>query len=586
MAGRVLHGVAASPGAVVGAARVLAPLPAEGSAAPVAPGERAAEASVAERALVAAAGQLERTAAGLREHGRADEAEIVETGALMAADPALHSAVVEAVRDDGLPAPDAILAATEVHAALIAGLEDPMLAARAEDVRSLGRRAARLAAGRDGDVAPDSGADAILVAEDLGPADVAELGPEVLGIALAAGSTTSHAAIVARSLGLPMVVGLGPDLLGLAADETLVVDAGNGVALLAPDGGEVAVAREAMVVRNRARVRASARRLLPAVTRDGRELRVLANAASAAEVAAALECGAQGAGLVRTELAFLDAREWPTEDEHRRALEPVLGALGERTATVRVLDFGADKTPPFLRGTREGGLRLLLSHPEALAAQLRAIVAAGRDCDLRVLLPMVTGSVQLVAARDAVHAAVAAVPGATMPAVGAMVELPRAAAAAYQLALESDFLSIGTNDLTCSTLQVDRLASADAHTHDPRVLRLIARTVDAARTAGIVLEVCGEAASDPLTMPLLVGLGADELSVGAARVGPVRDWVRALAFEEAQRVARRALQATSAREVAELATPLRRSLELLEAGDAGGERVERGPGVVSIGPQA
>jgi phosphoenolpyruvate-protein kinase (PTS system EI component) len=308
-------------------------------------------------------------------------------------------------------------------------------------------------------------------------------------------------------------------------------------------------------------------------------LAVLVNAGCAAEARAGFVAGAEGGGLRRTELAVQEARGWPTEAEHRRALTPIVAAAAGRPVTVRVLDFGGDKLPPFLRGARERGTRLLLRHPEALAAQLRAIVSL--EGAIRVMFPLISGPVELLAARAAVEEAVAAVPGATWPAFGAMVETPAAAGRAGALAQRCEFLSIGTNDLTAATLGVDRFAAGGVATHHPRVLALVDRTVRAAKMSGIPLEVCGEAASEPTLLPLLVGLGVSELSVGAARVGQVRAWVRALSADAATRAARRALEAQTAGEVAALSVGL-----LDEAGDAAGEGVEGVGGIVAVGGEA
>jgi phosphoenolpyruvate-protein kinase (PTS system EI component) len=267
---------------------------------------------------------------------------------------------------------------------------------------------------------------------------------------------------------------------------------------------------------------------------------VLTNAASAAEVRAGLAAGAEGAGLIRTELAFLEAESWPTQADHVRALAPVLAGLRGRVATVRVLDFGGDKTPPFLRGTAERGLALLLSAEQAFIAQLRAIAHVAGDVDLRILLPMVNSVAELDAARERVVAAVDA------PQIGAMIETVEAVDAAPGLAAGSSFLSIGTNDLTAAVLGADRFAAASSPTGDPRVLRAIDASVRAAHDAGIAIEVCGEAASDPHLLPLLVGLEVDELSVGAARVGATREWVRELDFERCREQVRRAMAGAAA----------------------------------------
>jgi phosphoenolpyruvate-protein kinase (PTS system EI component) len=572
MAERILRGAPASPGVAAGAARVL-DRPREVRAPDTAGAERAGpvkraaggerytaadQAAEAERvldALRAAAAEIERLAERLRVEGRDAEAEIVATGALMAADPGLQADAEAGVRERGLSAPDALFEAAERHAAAIAALDDPTLAARADDVRSLGRRAARLATGAaQGERRAANGppADVVLVTRDLGPADVGELGPEVKAILLASGAVTAHAAIVARSLGVPMVVCAGEEVLAVAEGTPVVIEAGDGLAVVDPDPARLELARAAADARRREQALAREHRALPAETRDGRRVRVLANAVSRPEVAAALEAGAEGAGLIRTELAFLDATEWPGEAAHRAALEPVLDALGGLTATVRVLDYGGDKVPPFLRGARERGIALLLANPNALAAQLRAVLTAGAGTRLRLLLPLVSGPEQVRTVRELAREAARSAGGADTPPIGAMVELPAAAERAAELAAEADFLSIGTNDLTASTLGVDRFAAGEAAAHHPRVLAHIARTLRAAHGAGIPVEVCGEAASDPVSLPLLVGLGADELSVGAARVGAVRAQVRDLSFEAAAALTERALAAPDAAAVEQL----------------------------------
>ena len=521
-------------------------------------------------ALARAREDLEQLAARLQAEDRHAEAEIVSTGVLLAEDPALAAAATAAVRE-GHTAPSALLEAAGDFADRIAALDDPLLAARADDVRSVGRRAARYA---DAGASPSSnghraaGHEIILVAAELGPADVAELGDEVAGIALARGSVTAHAAIVARSLGLPLVVQAGSGLLALTEGDRLVVDGSQGEVVTEPDDQRATAAQAAASRRAGARARALAARDLPAQTRDGRRLLVLTNAATPAEVVMGLDAGAEGAGLIRTELSFLDTPAWPTEEQHSACLEPLLAPLAGRVATVRVLDYGGDKTPPFLSGTRARGLELLLEHPEALSAQLRAILVAGQRTRLRVLLPMVRHAEELLAVRRLLAAAVAA-SGSSEPALGAMVELPEAAACAAALAGEADFLSIGTNDLTHSTLGSERFAGGTGVAHDPRVLRLIAATARAGADARLPVEVCGEASSEPLTAPLMVGLGATELSVGAARVGVVREWVRSLDFSDVRALAARALRADDAAAVERLAAPLAGQLELLESGDAG-----------------
>jgi dihydroxyacetone kinase phosphoprotein-dependent L subunit len=538
MSEQLLPGLAASPGVAAGRAVVLdAPTAAEEE---VPRAQRPATALLATGALQAAAEELEALARTLAADGGSADAQIVETGALMARDPGLEAAVERAVIEDGRPAVTAILAATDAHAALLAALPDELLAARADDVRSVGRRAARLANGAGKSTSGAAGS--IAVAEDLGPADVADAQGWAGGIALAAGGPTAHAAIVARSLGLPMVTGVGPDLLALAQGSALVIDGEAGTVLVDPPEERQAAARAATAARAAARQAAIEAGSLPAVTADGRELTVLANVASAAEVRAALDAGAEGVGLLRTELLCLDASGWPSEAEHRLALRPVLAPLAGRVATVRVLDFGGDKLPPFLAGDDDGsrGIALLLRHPAALEDQLAAILAEGAECRLRILLPMVDDVSQFTAVEELLARARARSRVGT-GSLGAMIETPAGVADTAAIAARAAFLSIGTNDLTASTLGVDRFAAGTARADDPRVLAAIARTVEAGHEAGLSVEVCGEAAGDPTMVPLLIGLDVDELSTGAARVAELRAQIRSLSLDACRAVARAAL---------------------------------------------
>jgi phosphoenolpyruvate-protein phosphotransferase len=559
MSERVLAGVPASPGTAFGAVRRV-DVVGEIDDTILNEVARPAAAAHARGALARAARELEELATRLRTEGRNDEADILDAGMMMAEDPMLLDAVDSAVLDRGLTAASAIRVEVESAAALLDTLGDEELAARASDVRSLGRRALRILSHESVRVDRASVGDSILVATDLGPADVIELDGDVRGIALADGGVTGHAAIVARGLGLPMVVGIGLELMRLHEGETCIVDGDQSMVIASPDAQRLERVRTAMTAAAAARDRAMASRALPTVTRDGRTVRVLANAATPTEVRAALEAGAGGLGLLRTELAFLEAKHWPTVAEHRRTLDPVLAQLHGLTATVRLLDFGGDKTPPFLKGVFGRGVELLLEDTDALAAQLEAILEVGDATDLRILIPMVTEPAQVRAVRAAIEP-IAARRRSRVPLVAAMVEVPAAAVMADRIAPEVGMFSIGTNDLTSFQLGIDRTRPGGAPAHHPAVLQLIADTVDAARVAGIPVEVCGEAASNPLVMPLLVGLGVDELSVGAAAVARVRSWVRALDYEEAAAIALRALRAESATEVESLERPLRALLD-------------------------
>ena len=551
MTERTLLGLAAAGGVAVGRALVSDEAPAR-AAGPGGPVEQ-------ERAIVAlakVAAELAFSAGRLRDSGLDGEAEILEASGLIAQDVGLVQAAVDAAAT--VSAEAAVRQAAEAQAEVIAALPDPLLAARAADIREIGRRASGILARRqlrsaDGPV--------VLVARELGPSELAELrlgDAQIVGVALAAGAVTSHAAIMARAFGVPMVVAAGEELLKLD-DVELVVDGDSGTVVVAP--APVTLRRTLADQGRRARRRRELERVrgLPAVTRDGVSIRLLCNASTAAEVEGGLAAGAEGVGLLRTELAFLDASRWPTEAEHVAALTPPLSRLGGRVATVRTFDFGADKTPPFLAGDQRRGLELALAHSDALAAQLRAILRAGAGTKLRLLLPMVETAQQLREVRELVVAAAQEVGWiGPLPAVGAMIETPNAARHALDIALEADFLSIGTNDLVQYTLGLDReLPLASARTAaDPTVLALIGMVGTAGARMGLTVEVCGEAASEPPLAALLIGAGVTELSVAPSRLDELRAAVRSLDSVDAARVLRKAVTFDSGAAALELAAEL------------------------------
>jgi multiphosphoryl transfer protein len=510
-----------------------------------------------ERGLALVVDELDALAARLRAEGHHADADIVDSNRMMADDPALLAAARAAVAEGG-SARRAIAEAAAPHIAALANLDDPTLASRAADLRAIARRAGELANG-DG-VSPPTGA--IILAEDLGPSEVA--------------SWTAHAAIVARSLGIPLVTGVGATALRIPDGEQIAVDADRGIVLRGFSPATRVRFRERIDRSRTEAERALRERHEPAVTRDGRAVRLLANAGTAAEVEAALAAGAEGIGLLRTELSFLHASAWPDEASHRAALEPLLAPLAHRIATVRTLDFGGDKTPPFLAGTDavsplgRRGIRLALASPEGVAPQLRALLSVGGEAVVRILIPMVSEVDEVDAVREiARRARDEILPGAPDPLVGAMIEIPAAALNAAAIARHCDFLSVGTNDLIQYTLVTDRqdpAAATRAVAYHPAVLRLIARAVTAAHSAGIPVDVCGEAAGDPETLLLLVGLGVDELSVSPARLASTRRTIRSLTLSSARAAVAEALSAPSAEAVARIA---RAALDAVESGERG-----------------
>ena len=507
-------------------------------------------------AFAAVAAERFALAQRLRDAGREQEAAIIEVGALIAADPLLAEPAVAAVRGGG-DAATAVRQAAEAQAAVIEALANREMAERAGDVRQVAHavldRLSQAAA------APRPAGEFILVRREVSPADLIELAEAgLVGAVSVAGGASSHAAIIARGLGVPMIAGTDPAVLAAPAGQPALLDGDTGELIVGPSATQRSAAAACSGAGEQ-----QPRPGGPARTADGREITVLCNVASAAETRRGLAAGATGVGLLRTEIPYAEALAWPTLAEQRSQLIPILSLLAGRTATVRLLDFSGDKIPPFLRGGPPGGpsggaagLAALLSHPNALADQLRAVLEAGRGSELAVLIPMVSSLSEVSRVRDVLSQTAAAL-GADRPRLGIMVELRATAATADTFAPAVDFFSIGTNDLTGEVLGLDRRdpAAKPALAAHPRVLALIARVADAGRRAGIPVSVCGDSAADPLVLPLLLGLGVNTLSVPAARVQRVRSWLRDLDTLAAQALAAEALRASTADEVWKLVPP-------------------------------
>ncbi|WP_186075567.1 phosphoenolpyruvate--protein phosphotransferase [Burkholderia gladioli] len=473
--------------------------------------------------------------------------------------------------------------ATEQQAAKLAALPDPLLAARAADLRDVARRVLGHLGDADvegsADVSGDGagqGAPAILIAEDLTPSDTAQLDPAVtLGFCTVAGGPTSHTAILARTMGVPAAVACGAALLALRDGEHVVLDGNAGrlyAGVSAADRERAAEAQRRFV---EAQHRAAANRALPAATLDGHVLEIGANITRPAQVKAAIESGADGVGLMRTEFLFLERHDAPDEEEQYACYRQMVEASGGRHLIIRTLDIGGDKQVPYLNLPHESnpflgvrGLRLCLRRPELFVPQLRALYRAAMHGPLWIMFPMVS---TLDEARQAIVLAetVRAELDAPKVPLGIMVETPSAAALADHFAELVDFFSIGTNDLTQYVLAIDRehpeLARMAESLH-PAVLRMIAQTVDGARRHRKWVGVCGGLAGEPLGAAILAGLGVDELSMSVRDIPAVKTRLRASRLDALRALARRALDAADVDAV--------RALDGGEVGPAGEARDE------------
>ena len=543
-----LAGVPASPGLAIGP---VARLEQSLGAIPEAGEGEILERRALDAALQAVRADVDAAVADAEQRGLNEQAEVFAAHRVLCDDPELYTTATA-----GLAAGKS--AAFSWHAAVNAQCEalqatgNPLLIGRIADLRDIERQTLRrlLPEAADSPLPP---AGAVLVADDLLPSDFRLL--EHAGVAAlltAHGGPTSHLAILARARGLPAVVALGPGLAGLQEGCLVIVDAERGLIDTTPSPERVAEARTSIAARDARRAVARAAANGPAHTLDGRAIEVAANISTAADARTAVDSGADGVGLLRTELLFLERESAPTVAEQQSAYQEVIDALDGRPAIFRTLDVGADKSLAYIALPKEEnpalglrGIRLGLMRESLLIEQLQAILGLKPLATVNIMIPMVSDRAEIVAVRTLIDRLALAAGISERPRLGIMIETPAAAVLAEQYAEVADFFSLGTNDLTQYALCMDRTNPALAARIDafhPAVLRLIEMAARGAATHARPLGVCGAMASDPLAVPLLLGLGVSELSVSPAVIPEIKAVVRRLELAECQRIAQAALR--------------------------------------------
>jgi len=485
-------------------------------------------------------------ASGLEASGAVAEAGILQAQALMLDDPALLDGASSLIRT-GRPADAAVGETMAPFAAMLRASDDEVFKARAADVEDVVEQVRRALHGVS-DMPPPPAKPSIVVARDLAPSQTAGLDRTlVVGFATEQGTATAHTAILARALGLPAVVGIAGLVDAIADGQPILLDGDRGTLVIDPPA-------EAMAhVAGPIRLVADAE---PALTRDGRRIEVGCNAANLEDAQRAAAAGADGIGLLRSEFLFLGSERLPTEAQQVAMLEQVMTAMAPRPVILRTLDVGADKPLPALPQPAEAnpalgvrGLRLqLLRRPELLMDQLRAALRIATRHPIRLMFPMVSTIDEVHQAKLLLEKARRELNASPRMEVGIMVEVPSAAVTADELAKEVDFFSLGTNDLTQYLFAADRLnpdLAALADSLHPALLRLIDQVVRSAHRERRWVGVCGEMASDLGAVPLLIGLGVDELSVHPPMVARIKATVRGLEASACARVAAAALQLDS-----------------------------------------
>jgi len=547
----VLHGVCAAPGLVGGPLFRLNAISLPADAGNHQPEQQL---QILDTALNQVRSEIDGTLAQAKKQRNADEEAIFAAHLALLEDPALLDAAQQSIAT-GTAATHAWSLSIDTQCEVLQNTGSPLLAERANDLRDLKQRVLRALLGEAWHYEVPPGA--IVAAHELTPSDLLQLSAQgVAGLCMAEGGATSHVAILARGKGLPCLVALGSALLDQAQGQSVVLDADGGRLELTPNAERLADVRQAQLDRQQRREAQQLQAHLPAETRNGVAVEVVANVASSHEATDAFANGADGVGLLRTEFLFVDRHTAPDVEEQRSAYQAVIDAMGDKSVIIRTIDVGGDKQLDYLPLPVEAnpvlglrGIRLAQARPEILDQQLRALLHVSPLQRCRILLPMVTEVDELLHIRQRVDALCLELGVSQRPEIGVMIEVPAAALQAEQLAEHADFLSIGTNDLSQYTLAMDRdhagLAARVDALH-PALLRLIAMTCEGAAVHKRWVGVCGALASDPLATPVLIGLGVTELSVSPVQIGEIKDRVRQLHEAECQRLARDLLKLSSA----------------------------------------
>ena len=500
---------------------------------------------------------------------------IFDAHLLVLEDPAVLEEVNRKIREEKLSSEYALYNATEKYAEALSAVDDSYLSERAADIRDVIQRVLENLTGQSKQYGlKDLTEPCIIVANDLTPSDTANLDSEkVLGFITEIGSKTSHTAILARSLQIPAVLGLGKDIHELKAGQSILLDGFNGFVVISPS--DQLLFEYGQLVKRQNTIETSLQKIRtePAKTLDDHSITLSANIERATDIQAVLKSGATGVGLFRTEFLFINRTDLPDEEEQFQSYKKVSEALNPEPVIIRTLDLGGDKLlshvnvsaemNPFL-GWR--AIRLCLQEKDLFRTQLRAILRASAFGNLKIMYPMISGIDELDEANNLLEECqqelrVKGEKFSEKIEIGVMIETPSAAMISDKLAKRVHFFSIGTNDLIQYALAVDRLNEKIAHLYEPThpgILRLIKTTVDAGKENGIWTGVCGEMASDLSMVPLLIGLGVEELSVASSMVPRVKMLIRNINVTQARELADFAISSDSPKEILRRAKKLSR----------------------------
>lgn len=511
--------------------------------------------------------QLQNTINSAMEKLGEEKAKIFEAHLLMLDDPEFVGAVSSKILVEKLNAEYALKTTGEELASLFEALDNDYMRERAADIRDVSNRIIRILSGEENPSIGDIKEQCIIIARDLTPSDTAQIDKEkVLGFATEIGGVTSHSAIIARSIGIPAVLGMGKEINSIKENDLLILDGDNGIIIVNPDDETLNNYKNKLLNDIEFKKNLIKFKDMESVTLDNRKVEVAANIGSVTDALNAVNNGAEGVGLFRTEFLYMSKEELPSEDEQFNAYKEVLEKLEGKPVIIRTLDIGGDKKLPYLQIEDElnpflgyRAIRLCLDRKDIFKTQLRALLRASSYGDLKIMFPMISNINELREAKAVLEECKEELRKEKIDfnekvEVGIMVEIPSAAVISDMLAKEVDFFSIGTNDLIQYTTAVDRMNEKVSYLYDffnPAVLRLIKMVIENAHKEGKYVGMCGEMAGKTELIPLLLGMGLDEFSMSASSVLRARGTITSLKYEDCKKLVPKVMELGTADEIRE-----------------------------------
>lgn len=559
------QGIKASPGVAIGPALVLDTEEYRIPRRLIDPTQCAVQVKTLDAALEASRQEVAEVRLAASRKLGSETAKIFAFHEALIADPALRRAVAALIEEQQFTAAYAFGQEMNRRQREFRNVNDPYLKERVRDLFDIEKRVLRHILGRSREDITRLTEPVVIVAHDLTPSQAVSLDRKhILGFAVTVGGSTSHTAIIARMLGIPAVVGVPDVAVHISGGDLVIIDGTHGIVVGNPDDETIAKYRRLETDYRAFEQKLSELRDLPSVTKDGTEITLLANIELAQEARAAMESGAQGIGLYRTEFLFLANTRMPTEEQQFEVFRGAVRHAAGKPITIRTMDLGADKMADYFGAAHDHNpvlglrsLRYCLQHLDLFKTHLRAILRASVFGDTRIMFPMITTVMELRQARATLQDVMEDLEEDGIPfradiPIGIMIETPAAAMLAGSLVKELSFVSIGTNDLTQYTLAVDRANERVAHLycpHNPAVLRLIRDTVRAALGAGVDASLCGEMAGAPIYCELLLGLGLRVLSMAPKDIPEIKKVVRSTSIRRCQTIARKVLKFDADRQV-------------------------------------